>query len=153
MKTVFSLMLVLFLAGFLHGQQPAAKQWVLTRDDISTMNLPNGIVASSVTLTGSFGNCHVYIQKNGEIRVDALEPVYKGFREGLWEKVTLSAHRDRVLETLKVWDPVHRWDGYQLVEDHFRAPDLVGKYCWQQLKFAPRELRAPFKGYHGIPPS
>lgn len=97
MKIVLVALFLIFLPNFVFGQ-PQSNRWTVKYDP----NMQDSAEATN-------GNCHVYVQRDGQIRLNAFVPNFnpnvKGFSGGMYHDLTLSSSGTAMVVILELWTP------------------------------------------------
>lgn len=140
MKIVLVALFLAFLPKFVFGQPQ--NEWVVKYDP----NMQDSAEATNC-------NCHVYTQRDGQIRLSAFVPDFnpniKGFSGGMYHNLTLSPSGTAMVVTLELWTPRRHTDIGSV--EGYQGPDLFWQTCGRELPSLPPDILKSFKGYRGLP--
>ena len=94
--------------------------------------------------TASLGVCHVFVQKDGEVRLNAYSPKVAGFHKGLYHHVVLDKN-GKVLQSH--WAPESVYDMGLTSVPSYTGPDIFRESCGKFVEKLPDDIKSRLKNY------
>lgn len=139
------LALLAFFVGIMmmlsHTRAHAEEDWAVRFD-------PNTRDVAAAT----YGNCHVYQQYDGDIRLNVFAPDFDpqvpGWSGGVYHNVILKLENGIMKLESEFWLPAQRSLAAPMTD--YRGPDLFWQRCSASITALPPSMIAAFKGYRGL---
>ncbi len=101
------------------------------------------------------GHCHVYVQLDGNIRLNVYDPSFnlnvKGYSGGTIQNIELAPAGKTMGIKFQDWIPYHTEDTEKAPIDERHGPDLFWQSCGKDLPSLPADVLSAFKGWHDLP--